>query len=165
MIEREANRDGRGRVGPRNNLAAGRQPRVRVPQALINLTDEKLRQREEGRSLADFVAEAVLRITRASTKGDLDASKWLVDRFSPAEREPAIGRKALPSPTKRPAEFVDALARSVARGQMTTTQAARLANLANPLIIDEALRGMVEDLAELQKRVDELGQRKRRSVQ
>ena len=115
--------------------------------------------------MADFVAEAVLRITRASTKGDLDASKWLVDRFSPAEREPAIGRKSLPSPTKRPLEYIDALSRSVAQGKMTTAQAARLANLAKPLIVDEQLRTMLEEISALKAMVDELAATRLRAVQ
>lgn len=163
MTERDANHDVGGRFKAGNKAACRRRSPVRTSEALIEVIGGRLHAGNSERTLTEFVGDCFLRLISAA--GDVRAGMYVVDRLFPADRELAIGRKSLPSPTKRPAEFVDALARSVARGQMTTTQAARLANLANPLIIDEALRGMVEDLAELQKRVDELGQRKRRSVQ
>lgn len=165
MAEQDTNHDIRGRFKVGNKAARGRRSPVRTPEALIETVERRLETRKSERTLTEFVGDRFLRLISAAGNGDVRAGMYVVDRMFPAEREPVISRQSLPSPTKRPVKFVDALARSVTRGQMTTTQAARLANLAKPLIIDETLRGMVEELAELRKRVNELGQQKLSAVQ
>jgi hypothetical protein len=142
---------------PGNAAARGRRAPARTTPALIAAINDKLREKGEVRAALDFVAEGVLRIIAASTSGDLEASRWLVERFFPPEREAPIKiRGRLPSPTQNPAAYIDRVVRAVAKGEISTTQAARLANLATPFARDEVIRDALERLVKLEERVAQL---------
>jgi hypothetical protein len=141
---------------PGNKAARGRRSPARTTEALLARADDLLRDSGETREALDFAAEAVLRIIQASSKGDLEASRWLVERFFPLEREIVVKRGRFPSPTKKPTEYLDALVRAVGRGELTTAQAARLANIAAPYARDEFLRDTLERIARLEERVAQM---------
>ena len=105
-----------------------------------------------------------MKLISAAGEGDVKAAIYVVDKLFPNEREPAINLSRMPSPTKKPLQYLDALARNVARGEISTGQCARLANLAKPLIIDEQLRVMLEEIAALKERFDELVATRGRAV-
>lgn len=112
-----------------------------------------LRERGEARRLDDLVAESVLRIVQASTRGDLDAARWIVETFWPVETGRLVSRPRLPSPTSRPLAYLDALSRAARKGEMSTADAARLANLARPFAADEQLREIAAELESLREQI------------
>ena len=158
MTQRETVRDRQGRFGSGNKAARGRRSPGRTTEALIEIIDERLRAQNSSRSLRDYVGDCFLKLISAAGEGDVKAAIYVVDKLFPSEREPAINLSRMPSPTKKPLQYLDALARNVVRGEITTAQCARLANLAKPLIIDEQLRATLEEIAALQERFSELRQ-------
>lgn len=157
-------RDRQGRFGSGNKAARGRRSPSRTTEALIEIVDERLRVQNSSRGLRDYVGDCFLKLISAAGEGDVKAAIYVVDKLFPNEREPAINLSRMPSPTKKPLQYLDALARNVARGEITTGQCARLANLAKPLIIDEQLRVMLEEIAALKERFDELVATRGRAV-
>jgi hypothetical protein len=123
---------------------------------LIELVDEKSRELGEVRSLDELVVGAVLRLAEAASKGDIRACQWIVDRFYPRESEPPIRCRRFPSPSQKPLEFLDALARAVADSELTTGQAAKLAHLARPFVIDAELKQLAEQFAHLQRKLAQI---------
>lgn len=142
-------RDKTGKFGKGNTAARGRRSPPRVTARLIELVDQKLGELGELRSLDELVADAVLRLAQAATKGDLRACQWIADRFYPREAEPLVQRGRFPSPSRRPLEFLDALAKAVGRGELSTAQASRLAQLSRPLVVDEVVRELAAQFEEL----------------
>ena len=131
---------------------------------MIELIDERLRIQNSNRTLSDYIGDCFLKLISAAGEGDVKAAIYVVDKLFPTDREPAINLSRIPSPTKKPLQYLDALARNVARGEITTGQCARLANLAKPLIIDEQLRVMLEEIAALKESLNELAATRGREV-
>lgn len=149
-------RDNKGRVLPGSKLAEGhRRAPQRKPDWVFDCYDEAMRSHGEERQLADFVIEAIMRNVEAMSRGDLEAGRWLAEQFGQLDRERVLLSKRLPSPTKRPLQYLDALVRAVGRGELTTQQATRLGNLVKPLVADAQLLEMRRELDALRKRVAE----------
>ena len=129
---------------------------LRVTDTLIAAIDDRLSARNSDTTLDELVADCVLKLGSLAAKGDTKAAMYIVDRFYPMSNEPAIGRKSLPSPTRQPLLYLDALSRCVVQGKMTSGQAQRLGNLAKPLVIDEQLRTMIQEIEGLKKEIVEM---------
>lgn len=153
-----------GRFGPGNKAARGRKNRKRTTLQLIEIVQSKLAELGEERTLDDFIAQSVCRLIMAAGKGDLKAAVWIVDRFYPSEREPMIQVGKLPSPSQKPLEFLDALATAVGQGKLSTDQAARLAHLSRPLIIDDVFRDLAEQFEKLSAQVKSIEHQRLRAV-
>ena len=71
----------------------------------------------------------------------------MLDRLVPRERIQLS--EPLPSPTADPFAFVDELTIRVSNGELTVDQAAKLSNLARPLIADAEMQSMRQEVDEL----------------
>ena len=152
MSERDSN--GRFKIG---NKAGHRRQRVLSTYQLAQLVDKKLAALGESRTIEDFCGELVCRLVQRAIKNDDVAARWLIDRFAPPEKEPRVSIGRLPKPSENPLGFLDKIAAAVSQGKLSVGDASRLSRLVSPLIIDEQLRTMTAELAELRKQVDELG--------
>lgn len=136
-------RDKGGRFAKGNGAARGRKQRKRTTAELIEAVEAKLTELGEKRGVDEFVALTVIQILRLAAGGNLKAAIWVMERFYPGEREPHMVRVRLPSPTKKPSQYRDALVRAFSRGELTSGQVTRLANLATS---DDLVRQLTEAL-------------------
>jgi len=86
--------------------------------------------------------------------GDVQASTWILDRLAP--RDSLRLADPLPSPSESPAAYLDAIVERVEDGQLTTADAARLANIARPLLADAEIVQLRDQVAELVATVERL---------
>ena len=156
-------RDIRGRFGKGNQAAAKRKRRKKRTTAdLIRAVNRQLTDHE---SVDRLCAQAASKLLQNAANGDARAAIWCLDRFYPASGEAVGLSNELPSPAKHPLEFLDALALSVSNAELSTAQAARMSQLARPLIVDEAIRELAAQFNELQTAVDSLEHDRMQAVQ
>lgn len=150
-------RDKRGRFTAGNSASKNRKRRnSRSTASLVRLVDRRLSGLGETRCLDDLIAQAVCELLTAAAAGDTRAAVWAVDRFYPIEHERNALRQPLPAPSKSPLEFLDALAHAVAERELSTSQAAKLAHLARPFVVDAELQQLADRFDDLQRKLEQV---------
>ena len=156
--------DKRGRFR-KGNQARRRRQRVLSPYQLAQLVDQKLAKMSSlDRTLEDLIAGLVCKLVAAASKGDLDAARWLIDRFAPPERLPRVSIGRLPKPSEKPLEFLDKIAVAVASGKLSVDDAAKLSRLAAPMVADQQLSEALAQLKHLEEKVSAMTAPKLRAV-
>lgn len=145
-----------GRFAPGNRVAAGRRRAGKVTPDLLTLADARLRAAStDAPGVRELAADAFAAVARAAAGGDLAAARWLIDRLEPKDSE-AVALPALPSPSREPARFLDALAQHVAAGALSAGRAASLSHLARAFLADQQTMALAAELRELAEKVEAL---------
>lgn len=140
--------DKRGRFTNGNQASKRRRPRSQQPttRQLIAKADKVLAGIGQEKT-TDQMGTIVAKLISEARTGNTTAATWLLDRVVPRERIRLS--QPLPSPTADPLAFIDELTDRVSDGELTVDQAAKLSNLARPLIADAELQSMREQVDEL----------------
>ncbi len=155
--EEQSRRDNRGRFGSSNQAALKKYRRPRRSTIdLIRMINRKLTGLGESRKVDELLAESACKLILAAADGDKKAAIWVLDRFFPLESERHSLTVALPSPSKLPLEYLDALVRAVAESELTTSQAVRMSQLARPFVIDAEIQQLANQFTDLQRKLEQI---------
>lgn len=159
-------RDHKGQFGSGNQAALKkyRRPR-RTTVDLVRLINRKLIELGESRKVDELLAESACKLILAAADGDKKAATWVLERFFPLELERHSLTVALPSPSKLPLEYLDALVRAVAESELTTSQAVRMSQLARPFLIDAELQQLYDEFTDLKEKFEQIDHVRQQEVE